>query len=204
MSDTGALTLEEAKILSQVAGNVARKWPRVHRDDVHQDLWVWALKNLKWIEAYRDPVAEPHGKGKLMKAAYKAATSSCMGEEAAATGRRKTELLHHDPAFTRDRVRALLAVVWSVEDWPQAIASANPVTGAPLNDGHVDQIEEVRAMLMDVANAVARLNKRDQQILRMAFGERVPSTVLADFLDCSVDAAWKAKERSLDRLCRQL
>lgn len=201
---SGPLTDEEAKLLGQVASNVARKWPRVSREDVHQDLWVWALKNHKWIVRYRDREAEPHGHGKLVKAMYKAATTSAIGEEAAVTGRRKNELIRHDSAYTRDVVRTLLTVVWSSDDWPQALASADPGTGAVLDDGLVGQVEEARAMLMDVANAVARLNKRDQQVLRLAFGEQVPAKALAEWLGCSVDAAWKAKERALDKLLRFL
>lgn len=201
---SATLTEAEAQLLGRVAGNVARKWPRVSRDDVYQDLWVWALKNMKWIERYRDPVAEPYGWGKLNKALYKAGTTACMNEEAAVTGRRKTELITHDSSYSRERVRILLTVVWSTEDWPQAIAAVNPVTGEPLSDGKADQIEEVRAMLMDVANAVSRLNKRDQQILRLAYGDEVPAKDLAEFLGCSVDAAWKAKERALDKLLRHL
>lgn len=204
MSTYHPLTEVEAKLLERVAGNVSRKWPRVNRDEVIQELWIWALKNLKWIERYRDPVSEPYGLGKLTKALYKAGTSACVREEAAMTGRSKTSLVSHDPEYSRDVVRTLLTVVWSPEDWPQAMAQALPGSGIPINDGNVDQIEEARAMLMDVANAVARLNKRDQQILRWSFGDQVTAKVLAERLDCSVDAAWKAKERSLDKLLRYL
>lgn len=203
-STTHPLTEYEALLLKTTARRASGKWPRVTAADVEQELWVWALKNLKWIERYRDTVAEPYGKGKLTKAVFKAATAACMGEEAAVTGRRKDELITHDSSYTRERVRVLLTVVWSTDDWPQAIAQANPITGAAMNDGHTDQIEEVRAMLMDVANAVSRLNKRDQQVLHLAYGQGVSAATLAEFLDCSVDAAWKAKERALDRLLRFL
>jgi DNA-binding CsgD family transcriptional regulator len=211
------LTDAEAKLLDQVAKHASAKWPRVSHGEVKQELWVWALRNFKWVEKYRDPISEPHGKGKLNKSLWKAATTACVSEEAAIRGKRKDQpLMQRDSDYNRDVVRTLLSVVWSPEDWPQALAKAvdtsvmgmgsygSSFTEVYLDDGHYSQAEQARDMLMDVSNAVSRLNKRDQVILRLAFGECVRSSELADTLNCSVDAAWKAKERALDKLLRFL
>lgn len=189
----GPLTRAEAGEVSKVASHVASKWPSVTREDVFQELWVWALRNLKWVERYRDREAEPYGQGKLNKALYRAGTTACVKEEAALRCRQRSELVVHDPAFTRPLVRLMLRFVWSAEDWPSP-------------EGNVDreQVETARSMLIDVSNAVSRLNKRDQQILRYAFGEEKPAKALAEILGVSVDGAWKSKERALDRLMRYL
>lgn len=204
-ADTYPLTADEVKLLNRVATNCARKWPWVNRDDVVQELWVWAMKNVKWIVRYRDTEVEPHGPAKLNRAMYKAGTTACMTEEAARLHKRKEELLDHCPAYSRDVVKTLLPIVWSTEDWPQAQVHTRPGTEQSLAaDGFSSQIEEVRDMLMDISNAVARLPKRDQQILRLAFSDGVSAATLAKYLDVRVEAAWKAKERALDRLLRFL
>lgn len=191
----GPLTRQEAAELAKVASRVAAKWQHVNREDVYQDMWVWALRNVKWIERYRDRQAEPHGAGKLNKALYRAGTDSCVKQEAFAKRVHRDELVEHDPAFSRPAVKVLLRYVWSTESWPW-----------PSSDNHTESadVETAYTMLIDITNAVARLNKRDQQILRWAFADQLTSKALAKRLDVSVDGAWKAKERALTRLLAYL
>lgn len=204
MADTHPLTEEEARLLQIVARKKAAKWSRVSANDVEQELWVWALRNIKWIERYRDPHLEPNGRAKFAAALHRAAITAITREEAAIKHVKPNEITDHDPAYTPEVVEALLPLVWSPEDWPQAIARQAP-SGRVLDDGRTRQVEQIRDMLLDLTTAVCRLPARDQTVLRHAYGDDLNGPALAEKLGCSsASTARTLRERALKRLLKLL
>lgn len=191
-----SLTDAEASLLQRTARGVARKWPNVSADDVHQDLWVWALSpvNLRWVREYR---TDPHGWQKLQRAVWRAGLKAAEKEEQQVTGRVKLRERDDSLPWSVEAVKALLPIMWSREDWPQ------PVVGT--RDGpDPDRVTDVLAMLIDLSAVVNGLTKREQACLYYRYSEECTSAEVADMMGLTEAVVAKATQRATQKVVRAL
>lgn len=193
------LTEAERKAVVAAARAASRRWKGSDPQDLEQELWVWALSNLRHLARWRD---EENGKGKLGLALRRAADGSA-GREASRAAAMAEPSEKGEPLSPR-QVKALLSVVWAPEEWPKPSTSCHPVSGAPVSGADPERVEVAWAMLHDLAIALERLAPLTRRLLWLRYRQGLSAAETAEILGLSAMDVDTRASRAVARLGRAL
>lgn len=184
-------------MVKDIAKQVSYKFPSsVMREDIEQDLWVWAYRNQKSIskKIVNDPEAWIEQVATTMR---KQALSFGKDELDSAEGRVAQDL----QKYSVNEIRALLPDVFDYEDW-QSFASVSD--GQPKSKGMANATGDRLVSLVDVKKQVLKLNNDQYNVIVWHYKYGLPFETIAEEYDCSLDAARKRVERAVKAVQRGL
>lgn len=184
-------------MVTDIAKQVSYKFPRsVLREDIEQEIWIWAYQNLKSIT--RKILDEPE--------TWIAQVATTMRLQALKIGKEELDAaegrdMRDHQKYSLNEIRTLLADSFDYEDWQSfAMVSDGQPRSKPLANTTGDRI----AGLVDVKSALSNLKDEQYNILvwHYKFGRSLES--LAEEYECSAEAARKRVERALKAVQRAL
>jgi RNA polymerase sigma factor (sigma-70 family) len=179
-----------------VARQVASRANRIHRglvtvDDLYQHLALWALEHWHKIEQWS---AEESLKFKLRKTFYNEAQKYVARERA----RHSRAPISDSFYYTHEVLHELLRDVWTHQGWtdtPDMSSEYISRSSKPSEGGNR------LALLSDVAAGIDRLNKADQDLLRLRYADGgMEFGALAETYGTTEEAMRKRVKRALTKL----
>lgn len=187
------------EVAQVVASTYARRFhPHVQRDDVLQEIYVWALQHQTkvshWIDDTDDDGREA---GRLLgRAMQDAALRYCQQEKAARLGYRLDDLAY----YSRGEVKELLPSMFDVDAW----------TNPPKNPGERAAKKPAAegngwlATLADVSRAFDVLSAEDRDLLTRVYRDDESMVRIGDESGVSRQVVAKRVERAVNRLVNVL
>jgi len=184
-------------MVTDIAKQVSYKFPRsVLREDIEQELWLWAYQNAKSISKKIESDAETWIE-QVATTMRKQALQFGKDELASAEGR---AVIDHQK-YSVNEIRALLPDIFDHEDW-QSFAMASD--GQPKSKGMANATGDRLAGLVDVKAAVGKLKDDQYNAIVWHYKLGYSFETLAEEYDCSTDAARKRVERAVKAVQRVL
>jgi RNA polymerase sigma factor (sigma-70 family) len=188
--------------LAPMVQGIASEFGRRHRihgaeaDDFAQELYAWILSNQTQVELWLDCEAfdEREGTRLLAGALRNECKDYAVDIKAQALGYERRDL-HW---YGKGEVRALLPSVFNEDAWHEPPQSEGRSTKAPSEGGNWI------ATLADVAQAITKLEPRDQSLLRMFHEDGWTNKMVAESLQVSEQVMSYQHDRAVGRLVKLL
>ena len=186
-------------ICAAVAVSVAKRYRRyVEVPDLRQELLTWAWRKRDKVGEYldREPgSARRQGEAALMKALSRVAERYCRRQKADAVGYKTRDEYFYNRVLLEDLI---------------AVESGGMASLAGQTDERVRGTQDpseggnTQAMLADLQKALAQLEPDTYALVMMAYGDAVPTKVLAETFDVTRQAIEQRLDRAMSKLLQLL
>jgi len=185
-----------SNMVAQIATETRRQFPMVDRDDIVQELWVWALSHKDKIDGWLDD--GKRGERSLAKALRRRARAYATVEKAARVGYDATDNYYYSTGLLRELIpQALDRESW-VEPGVHTDTGKLSRTTPPSEGGNRV------AMLADVRASMETGSSTDKELLWTHFGLSLDEDEHALTLGITVEALRTRLHRAVVRLQRRL
>lgn len=189
-----APTLED--MVERVATQVKRAFPQVDRNDIRQEVWIWALENADKVEAWLEEGGK-RAHGSLYTALRRAGTAYATREKAAIVGYDPDDLHYYSLAQLRELLPLCMdREAWyltGVDDENRTKSTVDPALG-----------NTRLAMICDVRASLEAGSPGDKHLLWTVFGLAKDEATYAEELGITEDALLHRVTRALQRVQKRL
>lgn len=187
---------EELRVMiEKVASSVKKQFPQVDREDIRQEIWIWALEKDDKVSDYLD--GGKAGRRMLWSALRRAGVSYAAVE--------KARVLGYDPAdqfhYSVGQLRELLPLALDRDSWVMASNGSQERTALTSDPAHGNNR---LAMICDVRSALEACSEEDKHLLWTAFGLSMDDVDHANVEGITTDALRSRVNRALRRLQKHL
>ena len=177
---TDSELIEACAIAASVVHGRHRHWSNVDRDDIAQELWIFAnkkrVKISEWLDPEQDPSDVRRGQHALHKSLIRQGDRYCRTQKARLAGYET-----HDEAFyPMAVVEDLLPQAW--ED-PHEVTA--PITEGPKQPSSPSEGGNYLVSLFDVRRALHALPDEERQILELRYSDNMPMGDIAEIIGVS-------------------
>ena len=186
-------------ICAAVAASLSKRYRRyVEVPDVRQELLMWAWRKREKVAEYldREPGgARRQGEAALMKALSRVGERYCRRQKAAAVGYKTRDEYFYNRVLLEDLIAVEAGGMSSL-----AGQTDDRVRGTqdPSEGGNT------QAMLADLQSALAKLDPDSFALVMMAYGDAVPTRVLAETFGVTRQAIEQRLDRAMSKLLQNL
>ena len=175
-------------IVRRTANSVSKNFPSyVTAADTESVLYIWIYSKKSWIEQQMEDASWEAGISRILR---KVAFDHCNAERAAAEGYSPDDLFK----YSIPKIKTLLPDAFDYESWQSFGLHGDGQPGArPQANQTGDRIAE----LIDVKNAVSKLNDDAYNVLVWNFKLHWTHAMVGSALEISEDAARKRSERAV-------
>lgn len=183
-------------MVAQIATETRRQFPMVEREDIVQELYLWALSHEEKVNSWLDD--GKRGERLLGKSLRRRARAYALNEKAAKTGYEIDDVYFYSTGLLRELVpEALDRETWS-EPGTASETGKLSHTSRPAEGGNRV------AMLCDVRASLEAGSEADKLLLWTHFGLRLDEDEHALVLGITVEALRTRLHRAVQRLQRRL
>ncbi len=178
-------------LVDRAAIATTHKWPSyVSKDDVSQEIWIWALSRQKSIEK---AFLTEDWEAKVYSTMLRAASEAASKEDRETNGYSKDDTYVYSAAV----IETLLDSAFTYEDW-QSFATFGD--GQPRAKGQVNETGDYVAMMSDVKSALAEIKKEYREVLYYRHGEHETFEEAGLTLGITKDGAKKRHTAAINAL----
>jgi len=185
-------------MVKQIAGEFKRKYHMVERDDIEQELWIWFVTHPVKIEEWLE-LPEQKDQDKLFARSLRnAALDYCLKEKAYKAGYKSEDNYFYNKEFVKLMIPAVLT-----DDWTKFNNVLNEMgrTAKVLAESG-----DWMSFSADVKMAFDKLNKRDQSLVHLFYGEQIDGAELNERIDTtkSQKAVMMEANRAVNKMIKSL
>jgi DNA-directed RNA polymerase specialized sigma24 family protein len=193
-------------LVPSVAGTIYRRYKSfVERDDIKQELMVWAMTRNAYITEQLNEPNEERRKHNEQRIAYqmrRVAERYARKEKASKSGYQTGDEAYYESATIGQLLPFVIASVLDgtvLEQAQQMVQDGQPKgKSSPAEGGNL------LAMLIDMKRAYLLLDVEDQKLLQLRYHESFTLQQIAGMLECSVSTADRKCNNSMRKLIDKL
>lgn len=185
-------------MVKQIAGEFKRRYHMVERDDIEQELWIWFAEHpnkiIEWLE-----LPDQKDKDRLFARSLRnAALDYCLKEKAHKAGYNSEDNFFYNKQFVKLMIPAVLSDDWT--KFNNVLSDMGRTTKVLAESG------DWMSFSADVKMAFDKLNKRDQSLVHLFYGEQVDGAELNERIDTtkSQKAVMMEANRAVNKMIKLL
>jgi len=183
-------------MIAQIATETKRRFPMLEREDIAQELWLWALEHDEKVQEWLGE--GKRGEGRLAKSLRRRARAYAIREKAAVVGYEPEDNYFYSTGLLRELIPQAL----DRESWAESGTASE--TGKLSRTTPPSEGGNRIAMLADVRSALEAGTETDKELLWTHFGLQMDEEEHALVLGVTVDTFRKRVNRAVQRVQRRL